>query len=175
MTRRPIDAHVDSGSGAQRDEAGQRVRDAFSHWASGVAVVAARDDDGRLYGMTVAALTPVSVDPPLLLACIHNDAPLASVLVRGVRCGISILSEGQKRAASTFADRFTVPGDLLVDDGDAPLVADAAATLVGAVEEVYDGGDHRIVIVAVTEVSVSSEAMPPLLYWKRQYSRLVRG
>ena len=33
-----------------------------------------------------------------------------------IRCAISILNEGQKRAATNFADRFTVPGDLLTDD-----------------------------------------------------------
>lgn len=171
MTRRPIDAHVDSGGGHAEDDESARLRDAFSHWASGVAVVAARDDDGRLYAMTVAALTPVSVEPPLILACIHNDAPLASVLVAGVRCGISILSEGQKRAASTFADRYTVPGDLFVDDGAVPLIVEAAATLTGEVVRIDDGGDHRVVIVRVGNVATRPE-LPPLVYWRRAYRRL---
>ena len=172
MTRRPIDAHVQSGADAKDDEAGDALRHAFSLWASGVAVVTARDDDGRLYGMTVAALAPVSVDPPLLLACIHNDAPLASVLLPGVACAVSVLTEGQKRAATTFADRFTVPGDLLTDEGDVPVVADAAATLLGIVDRVYDGGDHRIAIVRVDRVSASQPELPPLIYWRRGYRRL---
>ncbi|HUF11765.1 MAG TPA: flavin reductase family protein [Longimicrobiales bacterium] len=172
MTRRPIHARVQSGGGAPDDDAADAVRHAFALWASGVAVVTARDDDGRVYGMTVAALAPVSIDPPLVLACIHNDAPLASVLLPGVACGMSILTEGQKRAATTFADRFTVPGDLLVDEGDVPVVADAAATLLGTVDRVYDGGDHRIAIVRVEHVSASQPELPPLVYWRRGYRRL---
>lgn len=175
MTRRPIDPHVDAGGAARDPRAGpdtDAVRDAFARWATGVAVIAARDDDGHVYAMTIAALTPVSVDPPLVLACIHNDAPLASVLVKGLRCGVSLLAEGQKRAATTFADRFAVPGDLLADDDGVPVVVDATAKLFGAVDAVLEGGDHRIVVVRVARVALSPDALPPLLYWQRAYRRM---
>lgn len=170
MTRRPIESRVSSArTGSDpRDDA---MRDAFAAWASGVAVVTARDDDGRLYGMTIAAFTPVSVDPPLVLACIHNDAPLASLIDEGVRCGISILTEGQKRAATTFADRFSVPGDLLSDD-EVPVVREAAATLHCTTAEVRDGGDHRIVILRVDEATTADAELHPLLYWSRAYRQL---
>ena len=170
MTRRPIESRV-SPARTGEDHHEDALRDAFAAWASGVAVLTARDDDGRVYGMTVAAFTPVSVDPPIALACIHNDAPLASLLDAGVRCAISILNEGQKRAATNFADRFTVPGDLISDD-EVPALVDAAATLVGTVAAVHDGGDHRIVVVRIDDASVRDEQVPPLLYWQRSYRRI---
>lgn len=173
MTRRPIDPRV-SPAPLGEDRRRDALRAAFANWASGVAVVSARDDDGRVYAMTVAAFTPVSVDPPLVLVCIHNDAPLASLLDEGVRCAVSILSEGQKRAATTFADRFAVPGDLLTDEN-VPTVADAAATLVGAVEQVHDGGDHRIVVIAVETALTEAGDLQPLVYWARGYRRLAAG
>lgn len=152
------------------DHHADALRDAFATWASGVTVVTARDDDGRVYGMTVAAFAPVSVEPPLVLACVHNDAPLATVLEEGVRCAVSILTEGQKRAATTFADRFTVAGDLLTDD-DVPAVRDAAATFACTTREVIDGGDHRVVVMRVDQVTVAGE-LRPLVYWSRAYTRL---
>ena len=170
MTRRPIDSRVSPAPSAD-DHQHDALRDAFAHWASGVAVLTARDDDGHVYAMTIAALAPVSIDPPLVLACIHNDSPLASVLEEGVRCAVSILNEGQKRAATTFADRFAVPGDLLTDD-DVPVVAEAAAVLTGAVERIDDGGDHRIVVLRVADTLCASVELPPLLYWARGYRRV---
>ena len=131
MTRRPIDPRV-SPAPLDEDRRRDAVRAAFATWASGVTVLSARDDDGRVYAMTVAAFTPVSVDPPLVLACVHNDAPLASVLEEGVRCAVSILSEGQKRAATSFADRYAVAGDLLTGDN-VPSVVDAGAILVATI------------------------------------------
>ena len=170
MTRRPINPHV-SPAPLEEDRRRDAVRAAFANWASGVAVLTARDDDGHLYAMTVAAVTPVSVDPPLILVCVHNDAPLASMLDEGVRCALSMLNEGQKRAATNFADRYTVPGDLLTDEH-LPVVADSGATLVGAVEHVYDGGDHRIVVIAIDTAHVGTGDLPPLVYWTRTYRQL---
>ena len=169
MTRRPIDSRV-SALAPEEERRADELRAAYANWASGVAVVTARDDDGHVYGMTVAALTPVSVDPPIVLFCIHNDAPLASVLQPALGCAVSILSEGQKRAATTFADRFTVPGDLITDD-DVPVIVDASATLVGRVREVHDGGDHRIVLMDVVEARTVGD-LPPLVYWAREYRML---
>ena len=170
MTRRPIDPRVSPAPLAE-DDSGSVLREAFAHWASGVAVLSARDDDGRVYAMTIAAFTPVSVDPPLALVCIHNDAPLASVLDDGVACALSLLTEGQKRAATTFADRFAVPGDLLTDEA-LPAVAGADATLRGRVRAVHDGGDHRIVVLEVMEAGSDPAGLPPLVYWRRGYRRL---
>ncbi|HEX6588554.1 MAG TPA: flavin reductase family protein [Longimicrobiales bacterium] len=170
MTRRPIDAHV-SPARTANDHLDDALRGAFAAWASGVSVVSARDDDGRVYGMTIAALTPGSIDPPLVLVCIHNDAPLASVLDGGVRCALSILNEGQKRAATSFADRFSVGADLLTGD-DVPAVRDAAATLRCTTRDIHDGGDHRIVVLSVDDVRVAGDEPRPLVYWQRAYRRL---
>lgn len=169
MTRRPIESRI-SPTRTAEDHGEDALRDAYAAWATGVAVMTARDDDGRVYGMTVAAFTPLSVDPPLVIACIHNDAPLASLLEAGVACAISILNAGQKRAATTFADRFAVPGGLLTDEP-LPVVADSAANLLGRVAAVHDGGDHRIVVVRVETVR-TGPGDQPLLYWQRAYRQL---
>lgn len=170
MTRRPIDSRVSPMRTAE-DHHEDALRDAFAAWPSGVSVVTARDDDDRVYGMTIAAFTPVSVEPPLVVACIHNDAPLASLFEVGTRCAVSILTEGQKRAATTFADRFSIPGDLITSD-EIPVVRDAAATFLCTAREVHDGGDHRIVLLRVDEVATGGPDLRPLLYWSRAYRRL---
>lgn len=170
MTRRPIDSRVSPMRTAE-DHHDDALRAAFAAWPSGVSVVTARDDDDRVYGMTVAAFTPVSVDPPLVLVCIHNDAPLASLFEEGVRCAVSILTEGQKRAATTFADRFSIPGDIISKD-EIPVVNDAAATFLCTTREVHDGGDHRIVLLRVDEARTGGSDLRPLVYWSRAYRQL---
>ena len=170
MTRRPIEAHVDAGAGDGSDAAADALRDVYALWSTGVAVLAARED-AHVYGMTIAAFTPVSIEPPLALVCVHDDAPLASVLMEGTACSLSILGEDQKRAANVFADRFAVPGTLLEDDRGVPVVADALARLVGRVRAIHDGGDHRIIVLALERVA-TGEHRPPLLYHDRSYGRM---
>lgn len=41
---------------------------------TGVTVVTARDPGGEPVGLTVSAFTSVSLDPPLVLACIDRSA-----------------------------------------------------------------------------------------------------
>ena len=64
-----------------------------------------------------------------------------------------------------------ISGDLLTDEA-VPVVADSAATLLGTVAGVHDGGDHRIVVIRVTQVRTRDGVVPPLVYWHRAYRRL---
>lgn len=175
MTRRPIDARIEPGAGAADGGAdaarADAARDAFAHWLTGVAVLAARDEP-HTYAMTVGSLAPVSVEPPMLLVCVHNDAPLATVLEPGVACSVSVLDEAQKRAANVFADRFAVAGDLLEDLDGVPAVRGAPVVLIGTVDAVHDGGDHRIVVLALRRIRTAGGEGGPLAYWRREYRRL---
>ena len=77
---RPIQAsirtHADEPSGGEREAA--EFREAMAFWATGVAVLAASDGD-EVEAITVAAFTPLSADPPLVLACVGNDAAVLYV------------------------------------------------------------------------------------------------
>jgi flavin reductase (DIM6/NTAB) family NADH-FMN oxidoreductase RutF len=44
-------------------------RHAMGHFATGVTVITSLDGDGRPVGTTASAVTPLSLDPPLVLAC----------------------------------------------------------------------------------------------------------
>src|SRR4029077_1897508 len=52
-------------------------RHVLARFPSGVTVVTVRDADGRDYGMTVSAFASLSLDPPLVLVCIGDDATIA--------------------------------------------------------------------------------------------------
>ena len=56
----------------------EKFRKAMGHFATGVTVVTTRDGEGRPMGLTVNAFTSVSLNPPLILVCIHKDAEVDS-------------------------------------------------------------------------------------------------
>jgi flavin reductase (DIM6/NTAB) family NADH-FMN oxidoreductase RutF len=47
------------------------LRDALGCFATGVTVVTSVDAHGKPAGLTVNSFTSVSLDPPLLLVCLH--------------------------------------------------------------------------------------------------------
>ena len=151
-------------------------RAVLGRFASGVTVVTVRDAAGHDHGMTVSAFCSVSLEPPLVLACIDRTATLLPALEAGGAYAINILSETQealsRRFASEVDDRFDGVGYHRGPRGSA-LLDDALAWLECRVEARVDAGDHVVLIGRVEHTQVS-EAAGPLLYYRSGYGRLVR-
>jgi flavin reductase (DIM6/NTAB) family NADH-FMN oxidoreductase RutF len=151
-------------------------RAVLGRFASGVTVLTVRDDAGRDHGMTVSAFCSVSLEPPLVLACIERTATLLPVLGAGGAYAINVLSETQealsRRFASEVDDRFDGVGYTRAPRGSA-MLDDALAWLECRVEARVDAGDHVVIIGRVEHTQVS-ETAGPLLYYRSGYARLVR-
>jgi pimeloyl-ACP methyl ester carboxylesterase len=85
-------------------------RDALGCFATGVTVVTAIGADGLPIGLTANSFTSVSLDPPLLLVCIANNAGSAPALRAADRFAVNVLQIGQQPTSNRFAgkgeDRF---------------------------------------------------------------------
>src|SRR3954449_12338867 len=80
-------------------------RAVMSRFASGVTVVSTADDAGRAHGMTVNALTSVSLEPLLVLFCCEKDASLHAPLLRSGTWAVSMLTAQQVDVSDWFATR----------------------------------------------------------------------
>lgn len=168
MSRRPIIAGIQASADRPDERAGELFREAMSRWTSGVAVLAVRDE-AEIVGLTVTAFTSVSVDPPLLLVCVGEQAAVLPFLLDQERFTVSILGEGGRGAASRFSQQM--PDDpSLFEEGD-PVLAGAVAGFVCRIHAIHPGGDHRIVVGRVEHVVIGPDE-PPLLYRGREYRTL---
>lgn len=169
MSRRPIQSSVRSHApdeNAPAEQFQQQVREAFSYWAGGVAVVAAREG-GTVDAITATSFSTLSLDPPLLLVCVGEQAgPLPMIRATG-RFTVSVLAGHQRRTASVMADRMPGRQTLFHADG-APIVAGALVALTCTLWNDYPGGDHRIIVGEVMDVAFGDGA-GPLLYYRRGY------
>ena len=103
-------------------------RAVLGRFASGVTVVTMRDEAGHDHGMTVSAFCSVSLDPPLVLACIDRAASMFDALTVGGAYAINVLSDTQEPLSRRFAtdmdDRFEGVGYMRGPRG-SPLLDDA--------------------------------------------------
>jgi flavin reductase ActVB len=149
-------------------ESSAAFREALSHFATGVVVVATRAPGG-LTGFTASAFSSLSLDPPLVLVCIGKKATAHHAVVNADLVGISVLAAGQRWIAEQFAqhgvDRFR--GVPLVSDAPVPLVDGAIAQLECARHELHDAGDHTIFIALVRH----ARTVPgrPLVHYARAF------
>lgn len=150
------------------------LRDALGCFATGVTVVTALDAGGEPAGLTVNSFTSVSLDPPLLLVCIHKKAASAETLI-GAHCfAINVLQTGQQPASITFStrgeDRFgCTPWS--TGEGGAPILGDSLCVFECERFAVYDGGDHHILVGQVVKASFDA-GLDPLLFFRGSYRRL---
>lgn len=150
-------------------------RAVLGRFASGVTILTARDADGRDHGMTVSAFCSVSLDPPLVLACVDHVARMHDLLLAVDRVGISILASGQEALSRRFAelesDRFEGLGYGRGESG-VVLFDDALAHLECRVRDRYPAGDHTIFVCEVERAVTRQDR--PLLYYRGGYAQLER-
>ena len=150
-------------------------RSVLGRFASSVTVLSARDAAGNDRGMTVSAFSSVSLNPPMVLACVEKTASIYPTLAITDHIGISILSEEQesrsRRFAEKDADRFD---DLEIRRGEhgVALLTGALAHLECRIVARHDGGDHTIFVAAVERAAAHSGR--PLLYYRGGYAQLER-
>ena len=150
-------------------------RSVLGRFSTGITIVTVRDHNGRDHGMTVSAFSSLSLDPPLVLVCIGNDATMSETMQAAESFGINILNANQEALSRRFAgpidDRFTgVPrthgalGNVLLDD--------VLASLECRVIARHPAGDHVIVVGEVDSGVVRDGK--PLLYYRGGYAQLER-
>jgi flavin reductase (DIM6/NTAB) family NADH-FMN oxidoreductase RutF len=74
------------------------LRDALGCFATGVTVVTCLGANGNPAGLTVNSFTSVSLDPPLLLVCLHKMAASSTALTEASPFAVNELQTGQQPA-----------------------------------------------------------------------------
>src|SRR5436190_20124173 len=142
-------------------------RRALSRFISGVSVVTTLGKDNRPAGITVSAFSSVSLEPPLVLACIDKRASLHDHLTEGSHFAVNILAEDQQDISRLFAskdeDRF-IGGGYRWGVSGAPLLDGALAYIECRVVHAYPGGDHTIIVGEVESTSINEHK--PLAYYR---------
>lgn len=154
----------------------RRVAGAF---ATGVTVITVEREPGGVHGMTANSFTSVSLDPPLVLVCVDQDARLLFFLKSQRRFGVNILREDQQSLSEHFAkpDQIAEPENslgirFLWTDSGVPLLEGALAHLSCNLVAEHPAGDHTIFIGEVEAMSCYEGE--PLLFHRSQYRRLAR-
>jgi flavin reductase (DIM6/NTAB) family NADH-FMN oxidoreductase RutF len=149
------------------------LRDALGCFATGVTVVTCLLE-GEPSGLTVNSFTSVSLEPPLLLVCVHKKAATAAALTTAPCFAINVLQTGQQPASISFStragDRFEgTPWSC--GEGGAPILKDSLCVFECERYAVYDGGDHHILVGQVVKASFDA-SLDPLLFFRGKYRRL---
>jgi flavin reductase (DIM6/NTAB) family NADH-FMN oxidoreductase RutF len=151
-----------------------QFRAALGAYATGVTVVTAIGENGPS-GATANAVTSLSLDPPMMLACLDRGSrTLTSVRGQG-RFGVNALAAGQEELARRFAGK----GDEAEkwesvewsESEELPRLAGALMWVACELRDLIDGGDHLILTGNV--LAAESREGQPLLFHRGAYRDLL--
>lgn len=168
--------YASSAHGDQREEADVVdkgvFRQAMGRFPTGVTVVTSHYQ-GRSYGMTLSAMTSLTLEPPMLLICVNKAVPTERAISASDRFVVNMLADYQERVARRFAkpaaDKFagitTFTGALEV-----PIIAGGLAYFECTVRDRLTAGTHTIFTGEVHHAQVFERR--PLLYCNAEFGSL---
>lgn len=152
------------------DPGSRAFRDAFGAFATGVAVVTARGEDGPV-GLTTNAVASVSLEPPMFLVCFATSSRTLPVVREAGALAVSVLRAEQQPMAERFASKHDPAtkfhGIELTELAGVPILGGAAAAFAGEIEQFVSAGDHEIALCRCTAVHHDGGAEPLLFHHGR--------
>jgi flavin reductase (DIM6/NTAB) family NADH-FMN oxidoreductase RutF len=156
---------------------GTVFREAMSRVAGAVHIVAT-DGPAGLGGATATAVTSVSDSPPSLLLCLNQQSQTLDRIRGNGVFSVNVLSGDQEEIAAVFSGARGVDGGARFQAGHgwrlgegAPVLASALASFSCRLTVLTPVGGH-VIAIGMVEQAVVGEALPPLLYHRRDYRRL---
>ena len=148
----------------------------MGHFATGVTVITTMDKSGNPSGLTANAFTSLSLNPPLVLACIDKEVQCYSCFEESGVFAVNVLGEEQEDISRRFAtkgiEKFSGIQWHKSESGVA-LLDGAIGYIECKVVRSYDGGDHTIYVGEIVRASALGDR--PLIFFKGQYHRLPRS
>jgi 3-hydroxy-9,10-secoandrosta-1,3,5(10)-triene-9,17-dione monooxygenase reductase component len=156
-------------------------RQVMGHFATGVTVVTALDGD-RPQGITVNALSSVSLQPALVMVALDRRRFITPTVRASGRYAVNILGEGQQALSDCFAGADVSPSrdefcGAVWRPGETglPILDGAIASLECTVVQTFSAGDHDLFIGRVDALRGGAAGPGPLLYYRRRYLRIERA
>jgi 3-hydroxy-9,10-secoandrosta-1,3,5(10)-triene-9,17-dione monooxygenase reductase component len=152
----------------------KHFRKVMGNFPTGVTVVTSRSPDASPCGLTANSVASVSLHPLLVLVCVDRAASSHGCITEGGAFAISVLSSDDEDLARRFSegrwkDRFRGI-ELREAVTGSPILARALAWMDCRVTEVYEAGDHSILVGEV--VACDARDGEPLVFFRGKYHRM---
>lgn len=150
------------------------LRDAMGCFATGITIVTTTDVSGQPVGLTANSFSSVSLDPPLVLACLGKKVGSMAAFEAASSFAINVLHMGQQPLSNLFAskgvDRFANT-DWEAWDLNVPIIKSSLASFECRKTNQIEQGDHTIFVGEVVRAKFEPRR-DPLLYFSGKYRRL---
>ncbi|WP_328335472.1 MULTISPECIES: flavin reductase family protein [unclassified Streptomyces] len=148
-------------------------RRVLGHFASGVTVITAQDDEGPA-GFACQSFASLSLEPPLVVFMVARTSTTWPRIAQAGSFCVNILGADQDGLCRAFAvsgaDKFAGVSHEPAPATGAPLLTGVPAWIDCRIHAVHTGGDHLIVVGRVETLGGAAEG-EPLLFHRGAFGR----
>ncbi|QMU60428.1 MAG: flavin reductase [Gammaproteobacteria bacterium] len=148
-------------------------KQAMACFPSGVTIVTTVDETGQKCGFTASAFSSLSLNPPLILVCLANNADCFDKFNNENQFAVNIIGAEHEALAFKFAtkgsDKFE-GGEFEQGSYGLPILSKSPVSLECNTENIYSGGDHIILVGQVKYLSVNGGA--PTIWHEGKFHQL---
>ena len=155
------------------------LRATFGMFPTGVTIITAVVAGERI-AATVSSFNSLSLDPPLLLFSIGRHSKVFDAWNSVTHFAVNILDQSQKELSARFGrsqiDKWEGVQAAKGQASGASLFPDALACFECETHQIYEGGDHIIIIGRILTLSRQATSSPdPLVFFGGNYRKLDTG
>jgi flavin reductase (DIM6/NTAB) family NADH-FMN oxidoreductase RutF len=145
-------------------------KDAMAVIPSAVTIVTSWAEDGAPAGATLSAVTALSLEPALMLACFDHKSETLKAIRASESFLIHVLADGQQDLARCFSRRCDTKFNEVAWKAGLmalPQLEGCAVTIACWLFQSLPGGDHTIIIGEIAQIE-TAKASGPLVYAHRK-------
>ena len=152
---------------------GDAFRSIAGQWLTGVAIVTSRNAAGAPVGLTMSAVTPLSLAPPMFLICLDLASGTLLAIEASKSFAINFIGRNGAAVCKSFArkggDKFSGVTSRIGEVG-LPILDEAIAHVECVLHDCFIAGDHKIIIGLAVSGDVSEGE--PLAYFRGAFQQL---
>jgi flavin reductase (DIM6/NTAB) family NADH-FMN oxidoreductase RutF len=132
----------------------------------GLYVLGVRGGDGEMNAMAASWVTQCSFDPPLIMVAVRKPSRTYDLVKSGGSFSLNLLDKKERRIVRTLEKPFRAVGNKIgrvshvEEDTGAPILRRAFAYLECEVRDIYQPGDHALVIGEVVHAVLRGPGEP---------------
>ncbi|HUX78898.1 MAG TPA: flavin reductase family protein [Alphaproteobacteria bacterium] len=150
----------------------EHFRKTLGLFPTGVTVVTAFDEHGKDIGITISSFTSVSLNPAQILFCLSKHSKTMPVFKELQYFAVNILNINQSHLSDGFAKHVPLEWEAVKThrhpNTGCLLISDALGYVVCEKSDMFEGGDHYIILGRVIDL-FATPYTPPLVRQRGQY------
>ncbi|MBC78571.1 MAG: hypothetical protein CL772_01040 [Chloroflexi bacterium] len=142
-------------------------RKSWSFFPTGVSVLAVKNQNDIIHGMTASSVMSISLDPPIIMVSVGIERSILKNLETSEFISVSLLSKDQSDIANYFSKAHSSDNDFFYHKKDVFYIKDSLCYFMCKKNNSIKIGDHFVYFLEVKKLEFKDK--PPLVWYKGKF------